>query len=114
MAFKKGQITNPTGRPKGVPNRRTALLNAIKYVEGRTDPETGKKRKKLLVHALEQAYKDNTVLVAILKKIIPDLKAVEVTGKDGSGLKTTIQIELVGSAKKQIESDKDIKTINYG
>lgn len=71
MVFKKGKISNPKGRPRGVPNKKTELMNAIKYVQG-------KKGKKLLVHAVEQAYEDKAVLVALLKKLIPDLKMVEV------------------------------------
>ena len=30
-----------------------------------------------MVHAVEQAFKDNGVLVAILKKILPDLRHIE-------------------------------------
>ena len=71
MAFEKGNIANPAGRPKGVPNKKTELMAAIKYVQG-------KKGKKLLVHAIEQAYEDPRVLVAILKKLIPDLKMLDV------------------------------------
>lgn len=87
MAFVKGVAANPNGRPKGSPNKRPELLNAIKYVQG-------KKGKKLLVHAIEQAYEDNTVLVAVLRKLIPDLKAVELTGKDGGPVSLT-GIEIV-------------------
>lgn len=85
MAFKKGQSGNPKGRKKGIPNKRTELLSAIKYVQGTKNPETGKKRKKLLVHAVEQAYGDKTVLIALLKKLIPDMREldVEVSGVIG-------------------------------
>lgn len=92
MGFKKGEINNPGGRKKGVPNKRTELLNAITYVQG-------KEGKKLLVHAVEQAYQDNSLLIAILKKLIPDLKAVEVTGKDGGAVALT-GIEIVLKSSK--------------
>lgn len=81
MAFKKGQSGNPNGRKKGVPNKRTELMNAIKYVQGTKDPNTKKKRKKLLVHAIEKAYEDNTVLIALLRKLIPDMKEVHHEGE---------------------------------
>lgn len=81
MAFQKGnQLAKGRGRPKGVPNKRTELMNAIRYVQGTTDPVTGKKRKKLLVHAVEQAYSDNTVLIALLRKLLPDMKTLDVEG----------------------------------
>jgi hypothetical protein len=85
MAFKKGQSGNPKGRQKGVPNKRTGLMNAIKHVQGR-------KKKKLLVHAVEMAYEDNRVLVALLKKLVPDMKAVEMSG----------------------DADLNIEIVNYG
>ena len=68
MPFKKGQSGNPKGRPvsAGIDD----LRRAIKIVEGR-------KKKKFLIHAVQEAYTDNKVLVAILKKIIPDLKYIE-------------------------------------
>lgn len=75
MAFQKGN-KKTGGRKKGTPNKRTELLNAIKYVQGTKDSD-GKKRKKLLVHAVEQAYEDRTVLIALLKKLIPDMKHFE-------------------------------------
>lgn len=103
--FTKGQSGNPKGRKKGVPNRRTELLNAIKYVQRTKDPETGKQRGSLLVHSIKQAYKDNTVLVAILKKLIPDLKATEITGPEGSELRTAVRIHLVPSNQGVIEAE---------
>lgn len=72
MPYKKGQSGNPNGRPK-----KTAvheLEKAIRKVQRLQG-------KKLLVHAVEQAFKDNSVLVAILKKILPDLRHVEGTIK---------------------------------
>ena len=79
MAFQKGHKLS--GSRKGIPNKRTELMNAIKYVQGTKDPKTNKKRKKLLVHAIEQAYVDNKVLIAILKKFIPDMKELSVVSE---------------------------------
>lgn len=107
MAFKKGQSGNPRGRKKGVPNKRTDLMNAIKYVQGTKGPD-GKKRKKLLVHAIEQAYVDNVVLVAVLRKLVPDQKTLEVSGAVDvtHELSTALKANL-----KQVYSRNDTKQI---
>lgn len=71
--FVKGSIGNPNGRPKGSKNKYSLaeLFNAIKVVESR------KGRKPLLQHFVEQAYDDHGVLIALMKKLLPDLRAVE-------------------------------------
>lgn len=84
--WKKGKSGNPNGRPKGTNTKIHALEEAIKRVEK-------KKGKKFLTHAIEQAYEDKTVLVAILKKIAPDLKAVEIAGMEGGSIKITVSKE---------------------
>ena len=66
--FKKGVSGNPNGRQRS--EWRDELEDAIRVVQG-------KKRKKLMIHIVEQAYKDNRVLVALLKKLLPDLKTGE-------------------------------------
>jgi hypothetical protein len=67
--FAKGVSGNPSGG--ALSQWRSELEDAINTVQKR-------KRKKLMVHAVEQSYKDNKVLIAILKKILPDLKIEEV------------------------------------
>ena len=66
--FAKGYSGNPAGGAKSP--WRDELEEAIITVQKR-------KRKKLMVHAVEQAFVDNKVLVAILKKFLPDLKSGE-------------------------------------
>ena len=66
--WQKGQSGNPKGRPKK--GMVYELEKAIKKVEK-------EKGEKLLVHAVRQAFEDNSVLVSILKKILPDLRQVE-------------------------------------
>lgn len=75
MKFKKGNSGNPRGRPKGAKGKtqRHLLLEAIARVEK-------KKGKKLFTHAAEECYKDSKLLAAILKKLVPDQRTLEVSG----------------------------------
>jgi len=66
MPFVKGQVANPKGRPKGGFSI-DQLYKAIR----RQEKQEG--RQKFLDHVITQAYKDNKVLIAVLKKIVPDL-----------------------------------------
>lgn len=66
--FKKGQSGNPAGKPKGANQPMTELLKAIKKIEKEED------REKLMEHFVKRAYEDNKVLVALMKKILPDKK----------------------------------------
>lgn len=71
MTWVKGQSGNPNGRAKGSKNKwRTRLDEAIAYVET-------KKNKRILHRAVEMAYDDPKVMVAVLKKILPDMRYVE-------------------------------------
>ncbi|MDP2789899.1 MAG: DUF5681 domain-containing protein [bacterium] len=67
-SWKKGMSGNPKGRPENpvIQEMRAALVAAQK----------GKKRT-LLEHFFERAYKDNHVLIAAIKKLLPDLSNVE-------------------------------------
>ncbi len=71
---------NAKGRPKGSLNRYSIaeLQQAIGKVE---NTKVGKKKRSaLLVHYVEEAYKDNSVLISLMKKMLPDLKSIEATG----------------------------------
>lgn len=63
---------NPKGRPKGSKNRYSIaeLWAAIQKVER-------KKKRKLLEAFVDQAYGNPTIMVALMKKVFPDLKSVE-------------------------------------
>jgi len=72
----KGYSTHPEGgrERKGLPRRSRKsiehLLDAIEYVEE-------VKKKSLYVHFVEKAFKNPMVLVALFKKLLPDLKAID-------------------------------------
>ena len=68
MPFKPGKSGNPSGRPKKPAVK--ALEKAIKEVEI-------EKGINFLKVSIETALKEPSVMVAILKKVLPDLKQVE-------------------------------------
>ena len=71
--FQKGEVNNPHGRPRKPEAEilRNALYKA-KLENGGTD---------LIEHAVNLAYKDSQVLIAIMKKILPDKLETELNDK---------------------------------
>ena len=68
--FGVGNCANPKGRPRN--SEIDEFRQALKEVEaGDCD------RKPIFKHFIEQAYEDRTVLIALMRKILPDLKMVE-------------------------------------
>ena len=86
--FEPGNNANPRGRPKGAKGKtqRAELLAAISRVEK-------KKRKTLFAHAIEQCFEDNKLLAAIIKKLVPDMKHIDL---ETSG---DLIVEIVNYAK---------------
>ena len=70
-AWTKGNSGNTAGRPRNAAAEE--LREAIKKVEKR-------KRKKLFTHFVERAYENDKVLIALMKKVIPDKKEYELIG----------------------------------
>lgn len=77
MAFKKGTKWNGNsdGRPKAGNAFVEQLRDALKAVEKN-------KKKSLMQYAIERAYTEDTVLIAILRKVLPDLNETDVSGVD--------------------------------
>jgi len=67
-----GHTANRNGRPKGSKNKYSIkeLMDAIKEVE----LETGESLLKVFVM---KGYADKTVMIALMKKLLPDLKSIE-------------------------------------
>jgi wyosine [tRNA(Phe)-imidazoG37] synthetase (radical SAM superfamily) len=77
MRWQKGQSGNPSGRPRGLKSKYSRELEAaIENVEKSKD-------QKLLVRAVEMAYEDSRMMIAILKKILPDTRYVEADVRSG-------------------------------
>jgi len=71
MPFEKGHSGNTYGRPvapRGELN--DAFIAAIKKVEKKT-------KVNLLRHFIERALKDDTVLINVMRKLLPDLKSLD-------------------------------------
>ncbi len=68
--FKKGNNANPKGRPKGT-GYIEQLREAIKTVEK-------EKGKKLFIRFVEQAFNNPVIMVALMRKVVPDMNQSEV------------------------------------
>lgn len=77
----KGRFLPGIGSPNpgGITTRRRGmqkrLAKALKEVESL-------KREDFLTHYIKQAYSDKNMAIALLKKLVPDLKAVEVDSQN--------------------------------
>lgn len=85
-AFKNGDLKIKTGyieqvgKPETINVTRTRR-NEIELFRNALAQVELEKKKSLLVHAVRRAYKDNSVLIALLKKILPDKIESEVNQK---------------------------------
>lgn len=73
MGYKPGQSGNPKGRPKGALDKwKKELESAIRRAEKAKD-------QKFLDRVMEKAWDSETLMIAIMKKIVPDCKSADQT-----------------------------------
>lgn len=101
MAFEKGN-TFSQGRPKGSKNRETKL-----FIEAKETVEKARAQS-LYEHAIEQAFRDNAVLVQIIKKFVPDKIETDFGDNtvDIEERKLRVKEYLLELMKSQAKSDK--------
>jgi len=79
--FEKGISGNPAGRPRGSKNKysaaqlQKAFARAAKNHNGLA----------FLDHVCNEAYTDNALAIALLRKLLPDLKEVKTIGDSPIG-----------------------------
>ena len=104
--FKKGQVANPNGRPKGVPNSKTRLLRLLEIVQVQTNPITGEKEEFSVAERLD--------LMVLQKAFKGDLRAYQeiLDRLEGRAKQTTdINANIQGSVQIVIQQDERCKPI---
>lgn len=91
MGFKKGEVTNPKGRPKGKPNKTTAEIREAyqKLVEDNLTNMT----EWLKQVADQNPERAMDLMLKLSEYMIPKLARQEVTGADGADLFKNIKFE---------------------
>ena len=78
--WQKGQSGNPKGRPQRPEVQ--LLREAITQVQI-------EEKKDLLKHFVRQAFKDNNILTALMRKLVPDMRYVESVNYEGGEIDTS-------------------------
>jgi hypothetical protein len=97
--FKKGEVANPNGRPKGIPNSKTRLLRLLELVQVKTNPITGEKEEFTVAEQLD--------MMVLQKAFKGDLRAYqEILDRLEGRAKQTNEIELSGGLQVNWEEKK--------
>ena len=102
----KGEVRNPNGRPKGVPNSKTRLLRLLELVTKVRNPVTGEEEEFSIAEQLDMQI--------ISKARKGDLKAYEILldRLEGKPKQTTdITADIKGNVHINIEPDADCQPI---
>ena len=94
--WKKGVSGNPKGRPKKGLTEGDMLLAAIDKMEKF-------KRLSILEHLVDRAYENDAVLIALLKKLVPDLKSMDINALFGGATGEMNAEEAAGIKAKLLE-----------
>lgn len=97
MKFQKGQSGNSNGRPKG--SKTKFSLEDLKVAIGKIEAE---KKIPFLEHVVKRAYESDQVLIAVVKKLIPDAQWIQ-PGMDEDFLNTKLRL-IPDLSPEQIES----------
>jgi hypothetical protein len=96
---KKGEVRNPNGRPKGVPNSKTRLLRLLELVQTHTNPITGEKEEFTVAEQLD--------MVLINKARKGDIRAYqEVMDRLEGKAKQSTELEVSGGINITWEEKK--------
>ena len=102
----KGEIRNPNGRPKGIPNSKTRLLRLLELVQVKTNPITGEKEEFTVAEQLD--------MMVLQKAFKGDLRAYQeiLDRLEGKPKQTTdITADIKGNVQITIEPDADCQPI---
>ena len=103
---KKGEVRNPNGRPKGIPNSKTRLLRLLELVQVKTNPITGEKEEFTVAEQLD--------MIVLQKAFKGDLRAYQeiLDRLEGKPKQTTdITADIKGNVQINIEPDADCQPI---
>lgn len=88
--YKGMPALNPTGRPVGTKNRWSG--EALTILAGRSKELI----QKVIEIALEDGHKEQGLMLKLcIERIIPQQKAIEVTGKDGKEISVRVVVDSV-------------------
>lgn len=79
--------------------------DARKQLEEAIAQVSKRRRKRFFTHLVERAFKDDTVLIALARKLLPDLKAEDLTVK-GSAFNLFLTAAPLDDIEKTDEGDK--------